>query len=534
MTETRPILIAGAGPTGMTAALELARFGVPVRLVERRAGPAATSRAIGVQARTLELFEQRRLVEAMLAVGNPARGMNIHGGGRPRMRIDFGHILSRYPYILIISQAETERILREELARRGVAIEWGVELIALAQAEGHDAHGAGGRVGTTLRHPGGVMEEVDAAYLIAAEGAHSLARSTLGLPFEGHAFEDGYALGDFTLDGDLPDDEMQVFSAETGFMALFPFGRKQFRLIVSNSPGPAAPGAEPPLAELQGIWDERSEVPARLRDLTWSSYFRINSRMVAGLHRGRVFFGGDSAHIHSPAGGQGMNTGIQDMINLGWKLALAYGGRGSPDLLATYDEDRLPVIRAVLKRTEALTDAIGIENAWFRAAFNHVAPLVVGTGFVQDKATATISQVAFDYRAGSLATTNGHHGHLRPGDRLPDLAATVLGPDHPVAPQRLFELLAPERFTLLLTSGPDPAGWRVRVEAVVAPWADLIRVIPVGPTDNPEDHHGFVAALGDRPVLVLVRPDSYVGFLGDESAAAGLVEYLRRWLPRNP
>ena len=209
---------------------------------------------------------------------------------------------------------------------------------------------------------------------------------------------------------------MQVFASETGFMAMFPFGQRHFRLIVSNPPGPATPGAEPPLTDLQATYDERSEVPARLHDLTWSSYFRINSRMVAGLHRGRVFFGGDSAHIHSPAGGQGMNTGIQDMINLAWKLALVAQGRATPDLLATYDEDRLPVIRDVLKRTEALTDVIGVENAWFRSAFNHVAPLVVGTGFVQDKATATVSQVAFDYRSSPLAVTQAHHGHLRAGD----------------------------------------------------------------------------------------------------------------------
>ena len=538
MAETRPILIAGAGPTGMTAALELARFGVPVRLVEKKAGPATTSRAIGVQARTLELFEQRGLVDAMLAAGNPARGLTIHGGGRDRMAVDFGHIPSRYRCVLIISQAETERILRDELARRGVAVEWGVELIALAQAEGHDAAesgaGAGGRIGATLRHPDGGLEEVDAAYLIAAEGAHSLARSTLGVPFEGHAFGEGYALGDFTLDGDLPDDRMQVFAARTGFMALFPFGGRRFRLIVSKPRGPAAPGAEPPLAELQAIYDERSEVPARFRDLTWSSYFRIHSRMVAGLRRGRACFGGDSAHIHSPAGGQGMNTGIQDMINLGWKLALVYHGRATPALLDTYDEDRLPVIRAVLKQTEALTDAMGVENPWFRSAFDHVAPLVVGTSFVQDKAAATVSQVAYDYRAGALATTTAHHGHLRAGDRLPDLAATVAGPAPGVADAqgRLFGLLDPGRFTLLLANGANPDAWRARVEAeIVGPWADLVRVVAVGPPADAEGRDAYAKALGDRPALVLVRPDSYIGFLGDEAHGPALGEYLRRWLP---
>ena len=519
MAEAKPVLIAGAGPTGMTAALELTRFGVPVRIVEKRTEPASTSRAIGVQARTLELFEQRGLAEAMLAAGNRAHGLTIHGGGKARTRIDFNRIPSRYPFILVISQAETERILRDELTRRGVAIEWGSELIALARAEEHDVHQPGGRVGATLRHPGGALEEVDAASLIAAEGAHSLARSTLSVPFEGHAFEEGYALGDFTLDGDLPDDEMQVFASETGFMAMFPYGQRHFRLIVSHPPGPATPGAEPPLADLQATYDARSEVPARFRDLTWSSYFRINSRMVASLHRGRVFFGGDSAHIHSPAGGQGMNTGIQDMINLAWKLALVYHGRATPKLLATYDEDRLPVIRDVLQRTEALTDVIKVENAWFRSAFNHVAPLVVGTGFVQDKATATVSQVAFDYRAGALATTQAHHGHLRAGDRMPDLSLA--------GGKRLYQLLAPDRFTLLLIQGVN----REAVADPVSPWEDLVRVVAVETPTEPADRKPFAEAFGSKAALALIRPDSYVGFLGDETAVGPLVAYLQQWFP---
>lgn len=529
MAEARPVLIAGAGPTGMTAALELARFRVPVRLVERRSGPATTSRAIGVQARTLELFEQRGLAEALVRAGNPARGVVVHGGGKARFEVDFGRIPSRYPFVLIVSQVETERVLRDELARRGVAVEWGVELIALALAEGHDRGEPGGRVGATLRHPDGALEAVDAAYLIAAEGAHSLARSTLGLAFEGHAFQEGYALGDFTVDGDLPDDRMSIFASGSGLMALFPFGHRHFRLVLSNPGGHHAPGAEPTLAELQGIYDERSEVPARFRDLTWSSYFAINSRMVAGLRRGRAFFGGDSAHIHSPAGGQGMNTGIQDMINLGWKLALVHRGRATPDLLDTYGEDRLPVIRHVLQRTEALTDLIGAEQAWFRSIFDHVAPLVVGTGLVQDKAMATVSQVALDYRAGALATTRGHHGHLRAGDRMPDLVAAT-GPAEP--PRRVYELHAPDRFTLLLVGGDDPEAWRVEVEATcVGPRDDLVRTLAVGPPADPDERQTFLAALGDRPALVLIRPDSYVGFLGRGDEGADLADYLRRWLP---
>jgi 2-polyprenyl-6-methoxyphenol hydroxylase-like FAD-dependent oxidoreductase len=315
---TDPVLIVGAGPTGLTAALELSRMGVPVRLIDKREAPAATSRAIGVQARTLELFEQRGLAEEMLRLGNRGRFASIYGGSKRVFRLDFGHVESRYPFVLLISQAETERILREAVARQGVTPQWNTELVGIGQdALSQDVS----PVQAILKLADGSVEQVAAPWLISAEGAHSLVRTTLDLPFEGHTREEQYVLGD------LPDSDIYIFSSDHGFMGLFPMGGEHFRLIASNPLSKPSKDAEPSLDELQKIYDQRSHIPARFHDLRWSSWFRINSRMVSRLKVGRLLLGGDAAHIHSPAGAQGMNTGIQDMINVSWKLAMVMNGQ---------------------------------------------------------------------------------------------------------------------------------------------------------------------------------------------------------------
>lgn len=223
---TDPILIVGAGPTGLTAALELSRMGVAVRLIDKREAPATTSRAIGVQARTLELFRQRGLADEMVRLGNQGRFGSVYGGGKRVFHLDFGHVQSPYPYLLFISQAETERILRDACARQGVTPEWHVELTGIRQdALSH----APSPVEATLKHGDGRVEQVACPWLISAEGAHSTVRTTVDLQFEGHTREEQYALGDVRIDGDLADTDFHIFSSEHGFMGLFPMGGDHFR-----------------------------------------------------------------------------------------------------------------------------------------------------------------------------------------------------------------------------------------------------------------------------------------------------------------
>ena len=516
-----PVLIVGAGPTGLTAALELARMGVAVRLIDKREAPATTSRAIGVQARTLELFAQRGLADEMVRLGNKGRFGSVYGGGKRVFHLDFAHNESRYPYLLFISQAETERILREVCARHGVEPEWGVEMIAFRQdALAHEPS----PVQAVLKRSDGRLEEVATPWMISAEGAHSTGRTTLDLQFKGRTRTEQYALGDIRIDGDLADTDFHIFSSEHGFMGLFPMGGEHFRLIASNPLSQPETGTAPSLDEIQQIYDMRSHIPARFHDLVWSSWFRINSRMVSQVKAGRLFLGGDAAHIHSPAGAQGMNTGIQDMINLGWKLAMVLKGQAPPGLLDTFGEDRLPVMRDVLTQTDGLTTTIGTENPLVRTLFNHLGPWIVGTDRVQETATANMSQIALGYRDSPLSENHHTGGAIRAGDRVPDLALRVKQ-ENGWQDTTLHAVLDPSRFVVLVTAAEDgdlPAD----LGTVGAP--EVVR--HVAPTTAPASSKALDAALGLNSVT-LVRPDGYAALTTPaDRAAARLDAYRAKWL----
>jgi 2-polyprenyl-6-methoxyphenol hydroxylase-like FAD-dependent oxidoreductase len=521
MTTTSPVLIVGAGPTGMTAAMELNRFGIAVRLIDKLLEPVTTSRAAVVQARTLELFEQRGLADAILEAGNKGIALSVYGHGKLIFRMEYSGIDSRYRYVLGISQAATERTLRERLARQGVAIEWGVTLTSFAQAD------LTGSLTATLRHSDGRLEEFEPSYLIDAGGAHSIIRSTLGIQFKGKTREERYALGDVDgVDGDLPETDLHLFSSEYGFLGLFPMGNHSFRVVLSNPLSQNSKDPGPGLEELQKLYDMRSHIPAKLRDLGWSSWFHINSRMVDQFQTKRIFLGGDASHIHSPAAGQGMNTGIQDMINLCWKLAFVIQGRASPTLLETYGEERLTVIRDLLAMTERLTDAgMGKDPSLFND--------MVSTNFRTQFATRQ-SQISINYTESQLSANHANPGELRAGMRMPDISLMVRNKPHSTEQDsrsaRMFSLLDPSKFTLLYSNVAVPPG----VEANIAPWRSLIESYQISPLDASVEHKHFTDKLGNSPSIILVRPDSYIGFIGDENSVPQLAEYLVKWLTPGP
>jgi 2-polyprenyl-6-methoxyphenol hydroxylase-like FAD-dependent oxidoreductase len=563
------VLIAGGGPTGLTAALELRRFGIPVRIIDEKEGPEGTSRAVGIQARTLEELELRGLAGDLVRIGQHATGGDIYGEGKLLVHVDFTRIPSSYNYLLFLSQNETDRVLREALEAEGAAVEWGVKMIAFGQT-------ASG-VTATLEHSDGSIEEVRPAYVIDAEGAHSIIRSTLGLQFAGKTLDETFVLGDVHLSGDLPNSSFHIFSSELGFLGLFPMGGSEFRLVAGNpaAENPAndtAPSASPTLEELQAIYDQRSHIPARLHQLTWGSFFHINSRVVKTLRVGRIFLAGDAAHIHSPAGAQGMNSGIQDAINLGWKLALVMQGVAPEKLLDTYEQDRLTVMRSIISRTEALTKITG-GHSILRSFFIHVAPHIANADFVQQNATAHISQISLNYRTSPLSEDHFGDGSLAAGDRIPDLPIRrAASSGAQIELGKLFSLLNPSRFTLLLANFPasaasnsstpafatsnsaasdsaasdpaairaklfsaasdsaasDPAVIRAKLLQVSAPWRDLIDIFeisaPAGDAGKP-----FAECFGVKPSITLVRPDAYVAFRGGESSAEEFPKYCSKW-----
>jgi 2-polyprenyl-6-methoxyphenol hydroxylase-like FAD-dependent oxidoreductase len=514
------VLIAGGGPTGLAAALELSRFGIRTRIVEEMEGPATTSRAIAIQARTLEELELRGLAEEFLRLGHRAEGGDIYGDGKLLVHVDFTRIPSPYNFVLFLAQTETERILREALEAQGGAVEWGVKVTAIGlQPSG---------VTAVLEHADGSIEEVTAAYVIDAEGAHSIIRNTLGLQFKGKTLDETFVLGDVQVDGNVPNLSFHIFSSENGLLALFPTGDTQFRVVASNPPRDLAKTEMPTIEELQALCDQRSHIPIKLRELTWSSIFHVNSRMVKNLRAGRVFLAGDAAHIHSPAGGQGMNTGIQDAINLGWKLALVLEGKASERLLETYDEDRIPVMHSILSRTEAMTNAMGGPST-LRSFFLHLAPWIANTDFAQEVATSRVSQIQLNYRNSLLSEDHFGDGALSAGDRVPDVSVRITGTDAPAEARRLSTLLDASRFTLLLANFQDVSAVRATLSKAASPWLALADVAEIAAPAGDDAGKPFAEAFGAKPSITLIRPDAYVGFRGGEASAEDLIKYGDKW-----
>jgi 2-polyprenyl-6-methoxyphenol hydroxylase-like FAD-dependent oxidoreductase len=503
MTESRPVLIVGAGPTGLTAALDLAGYGVPVRLVDQYIAPSDTSRALAVHARTVELMQQRGIAAEMIKLGNKGFSAVLHDGHAPLGKVDLHAIDSRFNFVLLLSQSETERILRERLEDAGVMVERATQMVSFAQLDGPDAG-----VRATLRMPDGALEEVDAAYLIDAEGAHSTARHSLHLAFDGKSLPNTYLIADLFLDGAVPEDALSIFLPAAGLVAAFPMGGRRFRVLATERSGVAHDAAAPGLHEMEAAWSRSAPIPVVLRDLQWSSRFRINSRALHRLRHGSVFFAGDAAHIHSPAGGQGMNTGMQDAINLGWKMALVYRGLATDALLDTYDEERLPVIHQLVSTTERATDLFNSDSHFIHTLLRHMLPVALNIDAVRRKGAGILSELAVHYRKSSL---NGRSDSAVPaGARFPDVALTDS------AGERTLDLLDPSRFTVLVT-GP--------ATSQLAPCGDLVteRHVPV-------PGRALQAALGDASVAV-VRPDGYLLCAGSPAfVQAEMDEWAGRWL----
>ena len=352
MANEPKVLIAGAGPVGLTLANELVRLGVSVRIVDKAAQRTDKSKALVLWSRTLELFDDAGYANAFLSAGMPARGARISTGREIVAEVSFDLIDSRFAYALMIAQSETERVLEERLAASGVAVERTVELTRFGDK--------GASVEATLTKASGESETLDVGWLVGCDGAHSAVRHGLGFAFEGSTLQSHWALADGHIAGLDPADHLHIFWHRDGILAFFPIVGDRWRVIADL--GPARDGEthpDPTLEQINGLMARRGSAGIVMSDPVWLAAFRINERKVKDYAKGRVFLAGDAAHIHSPAGGQGMNTGMQDAFNLAWKLALVIEGAARPSLLDSYSRERSAVGDRVLRNAGLMTEAAG-------------------------------------------------------------------------------------------------------------------------------------------------------------------------------
>ena len=546
------VLIVGAGPTGLTLAAQLSSFGVRFRIVDRAPTAAHESRALAVQARTLEILQSLGLGEALVARGNPSARVALHFDGRPAAHVQLGGFAAedtRFPFILFVSQAETEALLGEHVERGGTTIERGVALVG---AEIQDSS-----VRCVLRGPDGSEETVRARYLVGCDGAHSAVRKQAGIPFEGEAYLQDFMLGDVDADGPIEPDVLHSFAAQGHVAMFFPLRTPAKWRVIALGPRISKREQQPPpsqpeesltrgelsLDELQRSVDRSTSGTVTLRDPVWLTHFRLHHRQARTYRKGPVFLAGDAAHIHSPVGAQGMNTGMQDAWNLGWKLALVSLGRADPKLLDTYEAERWPVGRNLLRYTDRAFSVFtrvmagSALAAWFRRTIvSRILPLVFRWGRLRATAFRFVSELAIAYRR-SPAVVDARpklRAGPRAGDRLPDARIERNGQS-----TFLQQELAGATFQLLLCGQAD--AWdATTIKGLAERFEDLLVVrhltrdasgpdLLVDARGEAFDRLGVGAAVDAAQYLV--RPDGYIAFRCGGRDLEAVSGYLARCRP---
>jgi 2-polyprenyl-6-methoxyphenol hydroxylase-like FAD-dependent oxidoreductase len=484
------VLIAGAGPVGLTAACELARFGVPLRIVDKSAQRTDKSKALVLWSRTLELLDRgpggaAPFVEAgfkALAVNFVARDGELMG------HVSMEKVKSPFPYGLMLPQSETERLLEERLKGLGVTVERQVEVLGFKSSD------AG--IQATLRHADGHEETVSSNWLLGCDGAHSIVRHTLGLPFAGETLNSDWMLADVHMKGyPFPDTEASVYWHKDGAFVIFPITPGRYRVLADL---PLTSGAVPPaptLEQVQAIIDRRGPGHMTAFDPIWLAGFRINGRKVKDYRSGRAFVLGDAAHVHSPAGGQGMNTGMQDAFNLTWKLALVIRNICGDRLLESYSPERSAVGDEVLKEAARLTTIGTLKNSTLQACRNLVSQFMLGFTAVQQEFADSMTEMNIGYAHSPLnAHSRSGHGGPKPGERAP-----IRDGEPPVG--------AGKSPHFALFANDTPAS-----RTLLSKYSDVVESAPRSP-------------YADKGIW-LVRPDGYVALAAQEAEVREADAYL--------
>jgi 2-polyprenyl-6-methoxyphenol hydroxylase-like FAD-dependent oxidoreductase len=468
------VLVVGAGPVGLFLANECARRGLRYRIVEARPTQSTHSKALAIFPRTLEIFDMAGVVTPFLEAANRVTSVAVITHGRALAHMRFAPEESPYPFIAMVPQDVTERLLVEQLRRRGGEVEYETSFVAAVQRDDY--------VSATLERKG-ERSELNAAFVVGCDGAHSAVRHLLNLQFEGAQYDSLFMLADMETNA-LPADELQLCPSEYGPAAIFPMSATRRRLVATVE---EAEGDAPSLELVRRILRQRAPDGIEARALHWSSFFRVHHRQAERMRVGRMFIAGDAAHIHSPYGGQGMNTGLHDVWNLVWKLDLVLRGRGNERLLESYNAERRPVIKHVIETTDILTKVMGTPNKFAQVLRNAVIPMLSRLAPFHHAFVQRLSELGIAYHGSPIVEGAGERyfdDSLRGGGIL-------------------------SRFVLLPGDDARPAVTQAAGELAEA-FSDVVELRP-GAVQN----------------ITLVRPDGYVAYAAHDGDGLAALKSVR-------
>lgn len=501
MSKTE-VLIVGAGPTGLVLAIWLTKQGVSVRIIDKSAGPGETSRAMAVQARTLELYRQLDMAEDVVAAGYKTPAMNMWARGKRKAHIaltDAGEDISPYPFILVFPQDKHERLLIERLSRLGVEVERNTEFVTFEEREDH--------VLATLKKPDGQEEVCTATYLAGCDGARSPIRHQTGSGFEGGTYKQIFYVADVAASGVEPAGEAHIAFDKSDFVLVMAYGDKnQYRLIGTVQDERAS---DPENLTFNDVGHAAIEgLGISIDKVNWFSTYRVHHRVTDHFRHGRAFLLGDAAHVHSPAGGQGMNTGIVDAINLAWKLSAVLKSQAPDSLLDSYDSERRAFAHKLVETTDRLFTFATAQGGFADFVRTRIAPVFASVAYgidnVREYMFRVVSQTMLDYPDSTLS--EGKAGKVSGGDRLPFVRFD--GGDN-------YGSLCAISWQIHVYGTPS-AGLKLwcekkRIALHVLPWQDVF------------GRAGFA-----RDAAYLLRPDGYVGIAVTDGQPEALTAYINK------
>ncbi len=508
--DNLPVLIVGAGPTGLMMACQLARYGINFRIIDKKPEPTQASNATWIQTRTLELFDQMGIAEYFIKIGHPCSAINFYIDGKQSAILTFKDVNSIYPFILMLPQSETEKILEKYLIEFNKNVERPLELI--------DIKFENDTVISTLKHSDGRIENIISNWLVACDGANSIVREKCGFHFPGEDLKEQFMVADATIDFTyMPKDEIHFFFDPGTVLAAFPLGKNKYRIAANlHLDYPRKFYSEREVIELV---QERAHGKYYVTDVAWISSFWIHGKIAEHMRKGPIFLAGDAAHIHSPAGGQGMNTGIQDAYNLAWKLAFVIQRKAKASLLDSYEIERYPIVEETINQNEHFTKIALFDKDFLSKLEDFSKDLSDDRdGNLTKKIGNQITQIDIQYKNSPIINYKNDKNLYYAGKRLPNII---------INQKTLYHYLNNTQYNILLFIGLNPSEKELMlindVQKNLEKNPDLFKLLIIskdkfGFSDNVllDENSNIQKYLGiKKSTILIVRPDTYIAYYSE-------------------